>query len=293
MPWTGSFSDTVPETLQFLSPDLHLTFPFHNADGYRQCDVDILRACEDFLTFFRCLHLAELAVLHRRLGTPPLSVSTRNIVFKPSSPLYSVLTTLPDYDHGIRDVRFIDEYTCLACLLYLNVALHDYYVKGGNFDDYLGWLDQEIQQTGSRINPPPSISAVMWWFLGNGGYPPGGANDDGERSWFVSRMLRVAKRLEWNRQGAIWDSLRAILIRFVTTQQDCGLGADDQGGIGKSEWLARQQAALDRRNLMWDEDEMRKEILGELYSGPPVYTTIPKAGNDAACLQQNSWARAE
>jgi len=179
-----------------------------------------------------------------------------------------VLTKLPDYDHGIRDVRFIDEYSSLACLLYLNIALYDYYVEGRNFDDYVGWLDEEIYRGGFGPDSPPSVSAVMWWFLGNGGYPLGEDNDDGERNWFVSRMLRVAKRLEWNQEGVIWDKLRAILIGFILTQQDCGLGSDDADGVGKSEWFARERATLDRTGLMWDEDEMRKEILGELYMGP-------------------------
>lgn len=84
----------------------------------------------------------------------------------------------------------------------------------------------------------------------------------------MSRMLRVAKRLEWNRQGALWDGLRAILIRFITTQQECGLGSEN---LGKAEVFARQRRLDQRDDLLWDEDEMRQEILGDLYRGVPVY----------------------
>lgn len=262
LPWTGDVPDSLPGKLQFLSPDLQLDVPTSDGEGVG----DILRACEDFLAFFRCLHESEQAILKAPFRAPTEEAPRRANLFHPSSRLYSILTTLPDYDHGIRDVRFIDEYTCLACLFYLNVALCECYLHGQNFDEYMAWLDSEVKQLNPTSNP--SISALMWLFLENGGYPRGECSDEGERSWFVSRMLRVAKRLEWNRQGTLWDGLRAILIRFIATQQECGLGSEN---LGKAEVFARQRRLNQRDDFLWDEDEMRREILGDLYRGAPVY----------------------
>lgn len=268
LPWTGADPDMLPERLQFLSPDLHLAIPPTIPTGDPEGLADYLRACEDFLTFFRSLYESERSILRAPFNAPQNTVSDRSNLFNPSTPLYTALTTLPDYDHGICDVRFIDEYTCLACLLYLNVALHECYLLSQNFDRYLQWLTLEIQ----RINPysVPSISAIMWLFQNNGGFPSGDAGDDGERSWFVSRMLRVAKRLEWKRQGTLWDHLRNVLIGFISTQQACGLGSEN---VGRTKLLARYQRLMQPDDYIWDEDEMRREILGDLYSGIPVYTT--------------------
>jgi hypothetical protein len=223
-----------------------------------------IRACEDFLAFFRSLYASQQAMLKAPCRTPSPAKPRRKHVFNSSSRLYCSLTTLPDYDHGIRDVRFIDEYTCLACLLYLNVALYDCYLKQQNFDLYLIWLESEMQ----RLSDEPSVSSFMWMFLDNGGYAQGEAGDAGERSWLVSRMLRVAKRLEWNRQGALWDYLRSVLINFVCTQQECGLGADI---VGEEEFLARQKRlGQGEKPSLWDENAMRREILGNLYDATSV-----------------------
>lgn len=222
-------------------------------------ESDYIRACEDFLAFFRSLYAAQLTMLKAPCQAPsPAEKPRRTCLFYSSSRLYCSLTTLPDYDRGIRDVRFIDEYTCLACLLYLNVALYDCYVKQQNFDLYLIWLESEMQ----RLSDEPSVSSFMWMFLDNGGYAQGEAGDAGERSWLVSRMLRVAKRLEWNRQGALWDYLRSVLINFVSTQQECGLGADV---VGEKEIMARQKRLGQGEPRLWDENAMRREILGNLY----------------------------
>jgi hypothetical protein len=189
-------------------------------------------------------------------------------VHEPSNLWLTKKHTLPDYDHGIRDVQHRREYTCLACLLYLNVALYECYLNAQNFDHYLEWLAAEIKQINPYSNP--NVLAVMWLLLNNGGFPRGEASDGGERNWLVSRMMHVAKRLEWNRQGALWDRLHDILIRFVSTQHNCGLGSDN---IGESELFARQQKLNRPDDYTWDEDEMRKEILGDLYNGAPIFTT--------------------
>jgi hypothetical protein len=164
---------------------------------------------------------------------------------------------LPDYDHGIRDIRFIDEYTCMSCLFFLAVALYDSYRNSTNFDRYLDWLDLEVQKLNPFTNP--SVTSVLWIFLNNGGYPQGEAGDAGERCWVVSRMVRIAKRLEWKRQGTIWDRLRQVLINFILAQQECALGSDS---VDEEALIARQQRLLQPSEYFWDEDEMREEILG-------------------------------
>jgi hypothetical protein len=177
---------------------------------------------------------------------------------------------LPDYDHGIRDIRFIDEYTCMSCLFFLAVALYDSYRNSTNFDRYLDWLDLEVQKLNPFTNP--SVTSVLWIFLNNGGYPQGEAGDAGERCWVVSRMVRIAKRLEWKRQGTIWDRLRQVLINFILAQQECALGSDS---VDEEALIAQQQRRLQPSEYFWDEDEMREEILGSQPSS--ILTPYPQS----------------
>ncbi|KAH8428847.1 uncharacterized protein LDX57_006524 [Aspergillus melleus] len=163
---------------------------------------------------------------------------------------------LPDYDHGIRDIRFIDEYTGMACLLFLAVALYDCYMNSLNFDRYLEWLGMEVRKLNPHTNP--SITSILWLFLNNGGYPRDHPGDTGDRCWIVSRMVRIAKRLEWKRQGTLWDRIRHVLIDFVTTQQECGLGSDS---VDEAALLARQHRVNRVPEYFWNEDQMRGDIL--------------------------------
>ncbi|KAG2024469.1 hypothetical protein GB937_003661 [Aspergillus fischeri] len=258
LPWTGAVPDTSPESLDFLAPDVHLAIPhIQTAVESFESPCDQYRACEDFLRFFRCLHELEKAALGFPATVSGSSPTPRVRRFTPGTPLYSILTMLPDYDHGIRDIRFIDEYTCMSCLFFLAVALYDSYRNSTNFDRYLDWLDMEVQGLSTFTNP--SITSVLWIFLNNGGYPQREAGDAGERCWVVSRMVRIAKRLEWKRQGTIWDRLRQVLINFILAQQECALGSDS---VDEEALIARQQRRLQSSEDFWDEDEMREEILG-------------------------------
>ncbi|OJD15949.1 hypothetical protein AJ78_03854 [Emergomyces pasteurianus Ep9510] len=284
LPWTGDIPDAVPSNLPYLAPDLPILLtPLHQSVGTDPQELsDELRACEDFLTFFRSLDALQHLLITSELPTRQ-NLHYQDADFQhqkcnlldTSTPLYSILTTLPDYDHGIRDVRFIDEYACMACLFYLTIALYDYYFTSRNFDHYLEWVTLELK----KINPysTPSISSLLWIFLGHGGYMATELSDKGERSWFVSRMLRVAKKLEWKRHGTLWDELRSTLLGFLTTQQECGIGRDR---ISETETFARQN----RRGLQWEEDEMRKDILGPLYCGPPIFSMTPDSHNMTSTL---------
>ncbi|KAA8649201.1 uncharacterized protein ATNIH1004_005096 [Aspergillus tanneri] len=267
LPWTGAVPDSPPAGFDFLSPDLHLGIPHDSTtDEGSESLCDHFRACEDFLRFFRHLHELERAALN---STPDLiskDAHRRIKQFSPGTQLHIILTMIPDYDHGIRDVRFIDDYTGMSCLVFLAVALHDCYLKSLNFDHYLEWLSMEVKKLNPHANP--SITAILWLFLNNGGYPRDQPGDSGDRCWVVSRFMRIVKRLEWKRQGTIWDHIRQALIDFVMTQQECALGSDD---VDEEALVARQYRARRSPTYLWDEDQMREYILN--IKNPPPATT--------------------
>ncbi|EEQ28438.1 hypothetical protein McanMca71_004741 [Microsporum canis] len=275
LPWTGEIPDIPPKNISFVAPEVIPVIPTEIPANEDPDDIpDILQACEDFLSFFRSLDDLECAFLYNQ-PLPPLRLANDGLgrppkPFEETSPLYTLLANLPDYDHGIRDVRFIDEYTCMACLLYLNFALHDCYLNHKNFDDYLNWVNQAIRGVNPRSSP--SIASLLWIFLNNGGFQYDEKSDSGERSWLVSRMLRVAKRLEWEQHGRLWDKLRSTLFQFLLTQSQCGLG---RPFIDETELNARKERLSRGRQFIWDEDEMRQNILGNLYTGPPLFGQPP------------------
>ncbi|OJK02574.1 hypothetical protein ASPACDRAFT_115669 [Aspergillus aculeatus ATCC 16872] len=260
LPWTGTIPDTTPP-LDFLDPNLHLAVP-HDAttpeDAESLCAQ--FRACEDFLRFFRRLRELEGLCLNSPYTVVPETFPRRKKHFRPGTQLYSILTMLPDYDHGIRDIRFIDEYTCMSCLFFLTFALYDCYLNSHNLDEYLDWLSLEVRNLNPFTNP--SITSILWLFLNNGGYPKNRPGDAGDRCWIVSRMVRIAKRLEWKRHGTIWDRLRQVLIDFIVTQQECALGSDE---IDAETHVARARKRLSYQthstDYFWNEVQMREDIL--------------------------------
>lgn len=273
LPWTGEIPDVPPKNLSFVPPEVIPVIPAEVPASEDPDDIpDILQACEDFLAFFRSLDDLECAFLYSQ-PLPPLrldGLESPQRPFEETSPLYTLLANLPDYDHGIRDVRFIDEYTCMACLFYLNFALHDYYLSHKNFDGYLNWVNSAIRAVNPRSSP--SIATLLWIFLNNGGFQYNEKSDSGERNWLVSRMLRIAKRLEWKQHGSLWDKLRSTLFQFMLTQSQCGLG---RPLINDVELNARKERLSRGRQFIWDEDEMRQNILGSLYTGPPIFGQPP------------------
>ncbi|KAK2875358.1 hypothetical protein FQN49_001652 [Arthroderma sp. PD_2] len=288
LPWTGEVPDIPPKNISFAPPEVIPVIATDIPTNEDPEDVpEILQACEDFLTFFQSLDDLECSFLYNQ-PLPPLRShqgghGSLPKPFEETSPLYTLLANLPDYDHGIRDVRFIDEYTCMACLLYLNFALHDCYLNHKNFDGYLDWVNQAIR----RINPrsSPSIASLLWIFLNNGGFQYDEKPDSGERNWLVSRMLRVAKRLEWKQQGRLWDKLRSTLFQFLLTQSQCGIG---RPSIDEAELNVRKERLSRGRVFIWDEDEMRQNILGSLYTGPPIFGQPPVSVTIAQNYPQHS-----
>ncbi|WEW55549.1 hypothetical protein PRK78_000980 [Emydomyces testavorans] len=270
LPWTGDTPDTLP-SLPFMAPRLYpeLPIPCNNQDT-----VDILQACEDFFSFFRSLNELQQSLFQAPLSSniemPERRKSPQqSTLFKSDSPLYFILTTLPDYDHGIRDIRYIDEYCCIACLLYLNIALYDYYSTSRNFNDYLEWINREIK----RLNQygAVSIASVLWIFLDNGGFPNAEASDDGERNWFVSRILRVAKRFNRTPSKTVWDYLRFTLLEFLIIHQECGIGANS---IGEAELNARRHWRHNKPLIMLEEAELRQTLFVQLCPTPPASDAV-------------------
>ncbi|KAI9376508.1 hypothetical protein BJX61DRAFT_551600 [Aspergillus egyptiacus] len=259
LPWTGAVPDTPPAGFDFINPDMHLAIPHgSNAPESAESLCDQYRACEDFLCFFRHLHNLERTALNSAPNLAPVNTPPRRKSFIPGTKLHSMLTLLPDYDHGIRDIRFIDEYTCMTCLFFLAIALYHSYSTSSRFDPYLQWLEDEVDS----LNPyeTPSITSILWIFLRHGGFAPTDEQDkSGARCWVVSRMVRIAKLLEWKQQGKIWDSLRTTLIDFIVTQQECALS---ERVVDANALAARARMRGTPRAGFWDENELRKEILG-------------------------------
>jgi hypothetical protein len=67
--------------------------------------------------------------------------------------------------------------------------------------------------------------------------------DEGERNWLISRFMRTAKRLG----PQSWERMRLLLLSSL------------------SSW--NEDVVVDW--MLWDEDVLRREILGELYMGAP------------------------
>ncbi|KAL2863071.1 uncharacterized protein BJX67DRAFT_390820 [Aspergillus lucknowensis] len=260
LPWTSACPDSPPTGFDFINPDVHLAIRHDStAAGNTENLCDEFRACEDFLRFFRHLHELERTALN----SPSTLTSTntpRRKAFTPGTKLYSIITHLPDYDHGIRDSRFIDEYTRMSCLFFLAVSLYHSYSTSTTFDAYLQWLQAEVDSLNPYENP--SITSILWLFLQNDGFIPSEkpANHPNARCWVVSRMVRIAKHLEWKRQGKIWDTIRQVLIEFLLTQQECALGeqAVDAEALASR---ARKRDAHRLGGYFWNEDELRLEIL--------------------------------
>ena len=105
-----------------------------------------------------------------------------------------------------------------------------------------------------------SITHLMWIFLKTGGFAYG-FDDDGERCWFVSRMVRVAKKLEFSQSGQRWEQVRNTLLAVLSLHEDLELDGD---------------TGVPPVKLPWTDDELRMEILGDLYSGPPMVVEEPQ-----------------
>ncbi|KKK14996.1 hypothetical protein AOCH_003450 [Aspergillus ochraceoroseus] len=254
LPWTGTIPDTPPPGFDFIN--LTCTSASHITQRPQKTPKRSRTKC------------LELGLWLASTTTAP-----RHKSFTSGTKLHTILTLLPDHDRGIRDIRFIDEYTCMSCLFFLAVALYHCYSTSSSFDEYLHWLDNEIQSLSPFENP--SITSILWLLLQNGGFPPASTvqentnnsdsssnsnspTDSGARCWVVSRMVRIAKHLEWKRQGKIWDTLRQVLIDFILTQQDCAL---DSEHVDADAFYARERKRGSSRCYFWDEDELRREIL--------------------------------
>ncbi|KMU72280.1 hypothetical protein CISG_02929 [Coccidioides immitis RMSCC 3703] len=266
LPWTGNTPDIAP-TLPFMVPRLCLDTSALSDD---QEITSILQSCEDFFSFFHSLNKLQQFLLGpsslSKIGDLEQDSLPKNRApFDSLSPLYNILSSLPDYDHGIRDIRYIDEHCCMACLLYLNLALYDYYLTSRNFNDYLAWINFEVR----KLNPNggASIASILWIFLDNGGFPGGEISDHGERNWLVSRMLRVAKRYKRTGPRDMWDCLRSTLLGFLTIHQECGIGDDS---VGPVELSARRRWRHNKPMIILEEARLREMMLDQLRTSLPT-----------------------
>lgn len=162
-----------------------------------------------------------------------------------------------DYNHGIKNVGYLHEYGSMACLLYLSIELFWSRTRHGHFTVFLDWLADEMDKQELTWNQ--SITHLMWIFLKSAGYAYD-SDDEGQRAWLVSRMLRVAKKLEYSRTGQRWEQVRNTLLAILAQHEDLELdGVTVEPPV----------------HLPWEDNELRIEILGDLYSGPPLRVAEP------------------
>ncbi|KAI1928136.1 hypothetical protein LOZ66_005311 [Ophidiomyces ophidiicola] len=261
-PWTGDTPD-IPPTLSYMAPRLSVD----SSIALTHKDLpEILQACENFFSFFHSLNELQQSLLARYEvediegnESPPTPS-----FFYQTSPVYDILTSVADYDHGIQDISYIDEYVCVACLFYLNVALFDSYSAPQNFNKYLDWINFEVGKLSSYGTV--SVASVLWIFLDNGGFPTGQQADNGERSWSVSQMLRVAKRLCRTASGTLWDDLKSTLLDFLFIHRECGIG---NSSVGKQELSARRRWRHNQPVIIRKEAELRRIMVQQIYAAFP------------------------
>jgi hypothetical protein len=278
LPWTGTIPDKHPQILDFLTDHLRLPLIVTEqqvtaTDDTPEDVYDKILACEQFIAFF--CHLSVLHICRCRAANAQLR-RLLNSTFHPFSLLYELLADNPqNYNLGVKGVRYIKDCTSMACLLYINCTLWDYRTQTQRLDRYLHWLSTQVRH--KELDTNRSVEVLLWilWRDGKGegddyddpdekreftlnysdsGEEQASRKDKGERSWLVSRMLRVAKRLG----DQSWDKVREVLLKFLRVPV-----------------LAQEAASLDEAifGLPWGEDELRMEILGEMYGGPPELST--------------------
>jgi hypothetical protein len=172
----------------------------------------------------------------------------------------------------------------MGSLLFINFTLWDFCNRLKRLEKFLAWLENEVRLKSLDTNH--SVETLLWIFwrddandgmefaaesdveshttsrdnpnLGRTGITV--ANNVEERNWFVTRMLRVAKRLG----SESWEKVRQTLVSFLLAPEDDEKGSAPvvvEGSPDRSRCL---------KKLPWNDNELRKEILANLYVCPPT-----------------------
>ena len=255
LPWSGQRPDTFPQSIAWLTANLHFPVIPRSADEEPDDVLQILLACEQFLAIFRGHDKVE------ELYSPVPGAANfqdtfelhecRQSALAPGAPLFNLLAPYVPRAEKIGTASYMKAYCRLACLLYLKCATWHCRNNPSRLTQYYRWLDGEMKAQSLDTNP--SIEGLMWIFLlkdGNVDISEGWQSrpiTDGERNWFISRILRVAKRLIMNGHHETWQRMNQVLWGILTVPEDTS-------GDG----------------LPWDDELLRQEILGDLYVGPPL-----------------------
>lgn len=277
LPWSGSTPDVHPSSFDFLTAHLqlprdHPTLPYARWGETSDEIYDKVLACEQFLSFFQYLSLQRREFSLRKHS--PRVQNLLSTVLGQQSTLFRLLAENPKrIGPGAPGIRYSKDHCCLACLLLLNIALWDYADRPRTLEKFLKRLDQEVRSRNLEHNR--SVETLLWIFWKDGeiefdedpvdsaidGEPIGVSrfltHDACERNWLVTRLLRMAKRLN----HVSWEMVRTTLLTCLLVSQ--AKGGSTSGGTreGSLQW--------NRMYLPWNDDDLRKAILGDLYSGPP------------------------
>lgn len=225
---------------------------------------DILLACEQLLSFFRVLltfHRQRIAWLSRQ----PQSLQDLLLrMLGPHSVICAIVSESDNPQNHNRNVSGITSYQRrlrVASLLTLNFILWNHRNHPKEMETVFLELEDKVHEV--QLNNHRSVEILMWIFWKDGskrgtasndesdlsksdqseGRPPSETimKDGGERDWLVSRIMRMAKRM----RDESWDKMQELLFNFLV------------------------QWDHDVTDLPWADDDLRREILGELYTGLP------------------------
>jgi hypothetical protein len=291
-PWTGRdpavtqlFSATV---IRHAPTILDLSNPLRSIAYVH----DILLACEQLLGFFHDLAQKEHNDNLTTTWQGHTSDRRRVALLSPFSPLHRLLATPPPTGANMYDRTTTQDYCRLACLFNLNLALNKYSAHPDRLERYLQWLTTEI----IRNNIDLSLRVEHLYYILMRGFRDGdwhyGSEDDsnsitsspsvderdnGECNWLVSRLLCVAKRLDRPDTQGLWQSVQSVLAQNLLLPNQDGAGAD----TGSARPVV----------LQWEDEEMRKAVLGDFYPGPVLYgiaRAVPDQLWDYSCCPETA-----
>jgi hypothetical protein len=258
---------------------------------------DRRHACEQFLSLLRTLvnQLQNSTDKHTASKPDSETTSLPHQFLRYFHPLSLLLKTVPKPDTPpiVTRMRSLEVYSSLACLLFINVALLDYppappstpqplsttppkdppKPEDSPLPSYLKWLSETISEMLS-FNCKAQVLMWIFWYNGGDGADPTNKRNS-ERNWLVFRMLWVVKRLEAAEVGRrlqgkagkglvqrVWRILFGVVLGRIGGQAT----GQEKGAEGKEEGLGRDEAL---------EDELRREILGDVFAGRPLGVNRP------------------
>lgn len=225
--------------------------PIHPLNPEQSPLANEIGGANDLEAFIQFLFNAEmLSSFHKRLD--PVWFAHRHQMFKRGTVLHKLLTPPAEGDEWPRNR--IPSYCIMAALMHIHVAfwenreardLGDQCLKDlhRNLEQYYRGLSSGEEQ-GYPIHPNTSIGLFVWLLLkmdleDQDQHVSGHCPMDEGRSWFVARVLRVAKLLSYRS----WLRLNRVLLSLLE------MTPDEVHGLASPETMAAWR------------DELRVEFL--------------------------------